>query len=76
MAEITRRRVGELMRGVFQVLLSSSEGLKAKEVLARVQTVVPPRPFESSDYSKPLVPYVFSLDGIGQNSQQTRKRCD
>lgn len=50
MAEITRSRTGELVRGVFKVLLPESEGLPAKEVLERVQKVVPPTEFENSTY--------------------------
>jgi restriction system protein len=50
MAEITRRRTGELVRGVFQILLSHPDGLRAKEVLTQVEGLVPPTPFEASDY--------------------------
>jgi len=50
MAEITRKRVGELQRGVFKILLDQPEGLPAKEVLKRMEQVVPPTEFEKSDY--------------------------
>lgn len=50
MAEITRRRVGELVRGVFQILLSNPEGLPAKQVLEQLQTGVPPTEFERTTY--------------------------
>lgn len=36
MAEITRRRQGEMVQKVFEVLLPHPEGLPAKEVLAAV----------------------------------------
>jgi len=52
MAEVTRRRVGELQRGVFKVLLEQPEGLAAKEVLLRMEQVVPPTDFERTDYTK------------------------
>lgn len=52
MAEITRRRVGELQRGVFEVLRKHAQGLPAKEVLTQVEGIVPPTPFESSEYPK------------------------
>ena len=52
MAEVTRRRVGELKRGVFKVLLEQPEGLAAKEVLLRMEQVVPPTDFERTDYTK------------------------
>lgn len=50
MAEITRRRAGELVRGVFQILSSHPEGLPAKQVLERLPTLVPPTEFEKSTY--------------------------
>src|SRR5260370_1813570 len=52
MAEITRRRVGELQRGVIKILLDSPEGMPAKEVLQRLDQVVPPTDFETSGYPK------------------------
>jgi len=50
MAEITVRRRGELVRGVFQLLLDRPDGLPAKDVLERLRSVVPPTPFEDSEY--------------------------
>jgi hypothetical protein len=50
MAEITRKRVGELQRGVFKILLSYADGLPANEVLEKLESVVPPTDFEKSDY--------------------------
>lgn len=50
MAEITVRRRGELTRGVFGVLVEHPDGLAAKEVLVRLREVVPPTPFEASEY--------------------------
>jgi len=50
MPETTWRRSGELVRGVFGVLLEHPEGLQAKEVLASVEKRVPPTEFERSDY--------------------------
>jgi restriction system protein len=52
MAEITRKRVGELQRGVFKILLDYPDGLPANEVLERLESVVPPTDFEKSDYPK------------------------
>jgi restriction system protein len=52
MAEITRRRVGELQRGVFKILLDYPDGFPAKEVLHRLEQVVQPTDFEKSDYPK------------------------
>jgi restriction system protein len=52
MPEITRKRVGELQRGVIKILLDSPDGLPAKEVLHRLEQVVPPTEFEKSDYPK------------------------
>ena len=50
MPEVTRRRVGELQRGVFKILLDHPEGLPAKDVISRMGQVVPPTTFEKSDY--------------------------
>jgi len=52
MAEVTNKRVGELQRGVFKVLLDHPDGLPAKEVLQRLEKVVPPTDFEKADYAK------------------------
>lgn len=50
MAEITSKRLGELQRGVFGILLDQPEGLAAKEVLQRMEKMVPPSDFEKLDY--------------------------
>jgi len=50
MAEITRRRTGELVRGVFRILMDVLDALPAKDVLRRLQEVVPPTEFEASTY--------------------------
>ena len=52
MAEITTRRVGELLRGVFEILLASPDGMAAGEVLGQVEKIVPPTEFEDSAYPK------------------------
>lgn len=41
MAEITARRQGELVRGVFAVLKDAPEGLPAAQVLKAVEQIVP-----------------------------------
>ena len=50
MAETTRKRSGELIRRVFSILLEHSDGLPAKEVLARLERSVSLTDFEKSDY--------------------------
>jgi restriction system protein len=50
MAEITRKRIGELQRGVFKILLNYPDGLPAKELLEKLESVVPPTEFEKSEY--------------------------
>src|SRR5687768_9276621 len=52
MAEITRRRVGELLRGVFSILEENPEGMPAKDVLTELDRRVPPTKFENSTYPK------------------------
>jgi restriction system protein len=51
-AEIGKRRVGELLRGVFRILLDNPDGLPAREVLERLEKLVTPTDFEKSDYPK------------------------
>ena len=56
MAEITRKRKGELVRGVFKILMNNPDGLKAKKVIQQLENVVPPTEFENSAYpDKPTV---------------------
>lgn len=50
MPEITVRRRGELLRGIFQILRDSPEGLPAFVVLDRLEKLVPPTQFEATDY--------------------------
>lgn len=50
MAEITKKRVGELLRGLFRILLDHPDGLPASEVLERLALSVPPTDFEKSEY--------------------------
>lgn len=52
MAEITPRRTGELVRGVFELLLDSEDGQQASDVLRRLESRVPPTPFENTTYLK------------------------
>jgi len=52
MSNISSRRVGELQRGVFKLLLDHPEGLQAKEIISRMEQVVPPTDFEKTDYPK------------------------
>lgn len=62
MAEITRRRRGELVRGVFEILAPEAEGLPAKDFLRQLQGNVPPTAFENSTY--PDRPNVRRYDKI------------
>lgn len=62
MAEITRKRQGELLVGVFDLLRDQSDGMPAKDVLARLREKVPPTPFEASEY--PNRPGVVRFDKI------------
>lgn len=52
MAEVTRERIGQLLRGVFKVLLDHPDGLHAKEVIQKVEREVPPTDFEDTKYEK------------------------
>ncbi len=50
MAEITRRRTGELLRKLFEILLKHPEGLQARDALAAVRSGIPLSDFEKSMY--------------------------
>jgi restriction system protein len=52
MADVTTRRSGELVQGVFRILADNPDGLPVKQVLERLQSVVPPTSFENSVYPK------------------------
>lgn len=52
MANITTERNGELVRGVFEILRDSPDGLQAAEALKRLEERVPPTPFEAQTYPK------------------------
>jgi restriction system protein len=52
MSNMSRLRIGELQRGVFKILLEQPEGLAAKEIIKRMEQVVPPTEFEKADYPK------------------------
>ena len=49
-------RAGELLRSVFQILETYLDGLAAREVLSRLEEVVPPAPRETAQ--GPLRPAV------------------
>ncbi|HXB63366.1 MAG TPA: restriction endonuclease [Solirubrobacteraceae bacterium] len=52
MAEITSRRRGELVQGVFAVLMDKADGLPAAQVLKAVEQLVPPTEFERETYPR------------------------
>jgi restriction system protein len=56
MPDVTVKRNGELVRGVFSILLGHADGLPAKEVLVTLEKKVPPTEFERASYpSNPSV---------------------
>jgi restriction system protein len=50
MADVTRRRVGELLRVLFDVLSDSPDGVQARDALAAVAARVTLTPYESGSY--------------------------
>jgi restriction system protein len=50
MAEITNQRKGELLQGIFKILMSNQEGLQAKTVLQKLSSIVHPTAFEAACY--------------------------
>ena len=62
MAEVTRKRTGEILQTVFEVLEEHPDGLQARRVIQEVERRLPPTPFEQSDY--PSTPGVRRFDKI------------
>lgn len=52
MANITQRRLGEMLRALFKILANSSEGMRAKNALAILEKEVPPTEYESGNFEK------------------------
>lgn len=50
MAEVTRKRTGELLRVVFQILLEHPDGIQAGVVLQEMKSRVTLTPYESGEY--------------------------
>lgn len=50
MPETTRRRSGELLRKVFEILLANPEGMRARDVLANVASSMQLTDYENSEY--------------------------
>jgi restriction system protein len=50
MADITRRRTGELLRALFEILLQHPDGMPAAEALKALEQKAPPTPFEQSTF--------------------------
>lgn len=50
MAEITRRRTGELLRELFNILMSKTDGLRASEALQTLSERVTLTPYETDTY--------------------------
>ena len=50
MAEITRQRQGELVRGVFKILKDHPDGMNVGTLLKTLEVQVPPTDFENSMY--------------------------
>lgn len=50
MAEITRRRTGELLRELFNILMAASEGLRASDALKALADRVTLTPYEADSY--------------------------
>src|SRR5690242_4208751 len=50
MAEITSRRRGELMRGVFGLLRDRPDGMAVRDLMRELERRVPPTAFEAATY--------------------------
>jgi hypothetical protein len=52
MADVGRRRQGELLQGVLRILSERPDGLAAALVIGELEDRLPPTPFEDADYPK------------------------
>lgn len=50
MAEVTRRRTGELLRKLFEILMAQPEGMRAKNALEALASTVQMTPYEQGTY--------------------------
>lgn len=50
MAEVTRQRVGEILRAVYEVLLGKPDGVPASEVIAQAEKRLTLTPYELGEY--------------------------
>jgi restriction system protein len=51
MAEITRKRTGELLRKLFEILMPHADGMQARDALIALETAIPPTEFEKGSYA-------------------------
>jgi restriction system protein len=51
-AEITSKRRGEMLRGIFKILMDEPNGMRAKDILQKLETEVPPTEYERGTYEK------------------------
>jgi restriction system protein len=64
MPEITRKRNGELVRGIFEILKKHPDGYPAKDILRELETLVPPTEFEQGAF--PTMPNVRRYERIAR----------
>lgn len=50
MAEVTRRRTGELLRKLFELLIAHPDGLQARDAIAALEKALPPTAYENGQY--------------------------
>ena len=51
MPEITRRRTGEMLRALFEVLIPVPEGMRAREALSALERRLTLSEYEKGDYA-------------------------
>ena len=52
MAEVTRRRTGELLRELFYILMAAPEGVQASAALQALASKVQLTPYEAASYER------------------------
>ena len=52
MANITQKRLGEMVRAIFKILGDHADGMRAKDALGLLEKEVPPTPYEMGHFEK------------------------
>jgi hypothetical protein len=75
MPEITRRRTGEMLRKLFEVLLSVPEGMQARDALAETEKRLTLSEYEKGEYASGGQRFEEPVPGSRTSSTHFRRRA-